>query len=155
MAGPPPLKRADICSGLGPIAAYSFRPVFRPSCGYTLWLTPIAQGTKPNKSVYSKTKNLVYSKTRDFMSRVFIRPLQGRGTVAPAQWWWVSSEGCVSVQDHLPWDGSRPSPLFPSLLHPPRKIVKSLWIPSVTLKPVKIYRIINCKLQLIKQFRSL
>ena len=32
-----------------------------------------------------------------------IRPLQGRGTVAPAQWWWVSSPlGCVSIQEHLP-----------------------------------------------------
>ena len=33
----------------------------------------------------------------------FIRPFQGRGTVALAQWWWVSSPlGCVSLQDHLP-----------------------------------------------------
>ena len=32
-----------------------------------------------------------------------IRPFQGRGTVAPAQWWWVSSPlGCVSIQKHLP-----------------------------------------------------
>ena len=32
-----------------------------------------------------------------------IRPFQGRGTVAPAQWWWVSSpRGCVSLQDPLP-----------------------------------------------------
>ncbi len=32
-----------------------------------------------------------------------IRPLQGRGTVAPAQWWWVSSPlGCVSIREHLP-----------------------------------------------------
>ena len=33
----------------------------------------------------------------------FIRPFQGRGTVALAQWWWVSSPlGCVSIQKHLP-----------------------------------------------------
>ena|GEM_PF-1421272 len=33
----------------------------------------------------------------------YIRPFQGRGTVAPAQWWWVSSPlGCVSIQKHLP-----------------------------------------------------
>ena len=33
---------------------------------------------------------------------LYIRPFQGRGTIAPAQWWWVSSPlGCVSIQKHL------------------------------------------------------
>jgi hypothetical protein len=36
--------------------------------------------------------------TRAIARVPYIRPLQGRGTVAPAQWWWVSSPGCVSLQ---------------------------------------------------------
>ena len=36
--------------------------------------------------------------TRAIARVPYIRPLQGRGTVAPAHWWWVSSPGCVSLQ---------------------------------------------------------
>ena len=87
------------------VKAMGVSPSIYPPRQYVRWLSrPVkAMGVSPRVYPPRQYVRQLSRPSKQWASaQAYIRPFQGRGTVAPAQWWWVSSVSCVSLQRHMP-----------------------------------------------------